>query len=437
MKFSIAEWKIFLIPKLGLIFLLLFSSSSCTKATYSTDKLEEGLINLCKNEYKLPDVQVKTIGSTLGVFVPVDGLIDADFKLDQKSSEKIEDVAISIHRVTTSTDSPVKFYVLTARDTNMTGAEFILTGFTYDVVRVRLLDVSRGEYFKRILRDFRFNPSVTGLEKVKQLFSGLNMNSPEAESLKPFFYPIFSIGKPNTQKIEIKSIKAKEISANEALLHVKTNEFYEPAKGFESLSATFPSGFSNEYLFLVDTALFQNSIKEIVPKYFHTNSEIRQRNIEETFGQYKDIGFIDINGFPKKSLDMPWFLGEQISRRIKNIQDEGIKFNKPFHIQNSFCELKDKSFSFKFNLSSDNPISEKDEQIILSEIVNLAATVLHRYDFTDFEGAEFVDTKTYGRKIYLSRDELELFKDKKIKIEDILFTKFEYRNSKNFLKQKL
>lgn len=419
MKSSLTDWKIFLIPKLGLIFILLFSSNSCTKTTYSKDKLEEGLIKLCKDEYKLHDVQAKIIGSTLGVFIPVDGLIDADFKLNQKASEKIEDVAISIHRVTTSTDSPVKFYVLTARDKNMPGAEFILTGLIYDVVRVRLLDISRGEYFKRILRDFRFNPSVTGLEKVKEIFNGLNMNSPEVETLKPFFYPIFSIGQPDTQKIEIKNIETKEISANEALLYVKTNEFYEPAKGFEALSAIFPPGFSNEYLFLIDTALLQNSVKEIVTKYFYTSSEIRQRNIEETFGGYRDIGFIDINGFPKKGLDMPWFLGEQISRRIKNIQDEEIEYNEPFHIQTSLFEIKDKSFGFKFNISSDNPIPEKNEEIILSAIVNLTATVLHRYDFTDFEGVEFADTKTSGRKIYLSRDELELFRKKKIKLGDV------------------
>ncbi len=137
--------------KLLFILFLLVPIVSCTKPTYSKEKVKESVINLCKEEYGL-DVQVKIIGSTLGVLIPIDGLIGPNLRLNEKAGEKIEDVALSIHRVTMSTDSPLKFYTLTARDTVSQGAEFVLTGFIYDVIRVRLLDISRGEYHKRILR---------------------------------------------------------------------------------------------------------------------------------------------------------------------------------------------------------------------------------------------------------------------------------------------
>src|SRR3989338_2701702 len=167
------------------IFLILASISACDKATYPTGKIEESILKLCKNEYKLEDVKVKIIGSTLGVYIPVEGLVDPEMKLDQKAGKKIENVALSIHRVATSTDMPLKFYILTARDTKTAGAEFILTGFVYDVVRVRLYDISRGEYFQRILRDFRFNPAIVGEKKVRELFDTMNQDPSLIETLKP------------------------------------------------------------------------------------------------------------------------------------------------------------------------------------------------------------------------------------------------------------
>ena len=153
------------------VILLSTSIVSCDKAreaTYSKEKVEQSVIELCKDEYDL-DVDVKIIGSTLGVYIPIEGLVDKELKLDEDAGEKIEDVALSIHRVTMSTDKPLRFYILTARDTKTLGAEFVLTGFVYDVVRVRLLDISRGEYHKRILRDFRFNPAAAGEAKIKEI----------------------------------------------------------------------------------------------------------------------------------------------------------------------------------------------------------------------------------------------------------------------------
>ncbi|MDP2980812.1 MAG: hypothetical protein Q8N67_01930, partial [Candidatus Omnitrophota bacterium] len=203
--------------KVLFIFLILSGLSACDKPTYPTGKIEESVLKLCKDEYNLDNVKVKIVGSTLGVYIPVEGLVDPEMKLDKKAGEKIEDVALSIHRVVTSTDMPLKFYILTARDTKTTGAEFILTGFIYDVVRVRLFDISRGEYFQRILRDFRFNPAIVGERKARELFDALNQNSPLTENLKPILYPIYAIGKKDTQKIEITDIESKELSDHESL----------------------------------------------------------------------------------------------------------------------------------------------------------------------------------------------------------------------------
>lgn len=400
------------------ILLLLISLPACTQATYTKEKVEQSVIKLCKDEYGL-DVQAKIIGSTLGVFIPVDGLVDQDLRLDSDAGEKIEDVALSIHRVIMSTDKPLRFYILTARDTKTPGAEFVLTGFIYDVVRVRLLDISKGEYHKRILRDFKFNPVVVGEVKIKELFSALNEDSPSVQNVKPIFYPIYAIGKEGSQKIEVVGMASKEISAQEALLYVKTKEYYEPLPGFGAYRTIFLPGFGNEYLFLINISMFPNPIKEIVPKYFYSGAEIRQRDLKETFDQHKDIGYIGIDGLPKRDLEPDWFLSQQIARRIKMVFGEDKRLKELFSVQTSEGSVNNKIFQFSFSITSNKP-SDKDDEIIFSRILKLVGRVFYRYSFEDFEGIEIIDARPGGKKLYLSRDDLERFRSHRIKIKDII-----------------
>lgn len=395
------------------------SLAGCNKPTYPTGKVEESVLKLCKDEYKLDNVKVKILGSTLGVYIPIEGLVDSDLKLDEKAGKKIEGVALSIHRVITSTDVPLKFYVLTARDTKTIGVEFMLTGFVYDVIRVRLYDISRGEYFQRILRDFRFNPATAGEQKVKELFATLNKNESMVEALKSILYPVYAIGKPGSQKIEVASIESKELSEKESLLYVKTIEEYKPSPGFEAYLAIFPPGFQNEYLFLIDMSLFASPLREIVSKYFYSNNEIRQRNLKDTFEQYKDSGTIGIDGFPKKDLDIGWFLSQQISRRIKSLFEEDKKLKNSYKVASSLGEIKNRSFQFKFNITSNNN-KEGDQKIIFSKILKMAGKVLHLYKFEEYKDVEFINAADNGGKISLSKEDLERFRKDMLKIEDLI-----------------
>ena len=69
--------------KILVIFLILVSLASCNKPTYPTGKIEESVLKLCKDEYKLDDVKIKILGSTLGVYIPVEGLVTPDLKLNE------------------------------------------------------------------------------------------------------------------------------------------------------------------------------------------------------------------------------------------------------------------------------------------------------------------------------------------------------------------
>jgi hypothetical protein len=295
----------------------------------------------------------------------------------------------------------------------------VLTGFIYDVVRVRLLDISRGEYFERILRDFRFNLSIAGEQRVREIFDVIGQDESITQILKPILYPLYTIGKNGSQKIQIASIESKELSDHESLFYVKTNEYYEPLPGFEVYLAIFPPGFNNEYLFLLDLSLTTNPVKEIVSKYFYSNNEIRQRNLEDTFEQYKDIGYIGTDGFPKNDLSVEWFLCQQISRRIKTLFAENKRLKKSFNAVSSQGDITNGIFRFKFNITSNTNLPN-DERIIFSSIIKMAGAVLHLYSFEDYEGAEFINTAGTEKKIYLSKEDMERFRKNKVSIQNLL-----------------
>ncbi len=388
------------------------------KVTYSEKGVEQSVIELCKKEYDL-DVDVRIIGNTLGVYIPVEGLVDKKLRLDPDAGKKIENVALSIHRVTMSTDRPLKFYALTARDIKTTGAEFILIGHVYDVVRVRLLDISRGEYHKRIIRDFKFNPVVAGLEEIKKLMANLNKNPKFVQGLEDIFYPIYEIGIKNSQKIELSSVMAKEISENEGLFYINTKEYYEPLPNFEVYRAIFPPGFTNEYLILVDVSKMPDPIREIVPKYFYSGTEIRQRDLGKSFAQYKDIGYIGIDGFPKHDIDTNWFLSEQISRRIPVLFQEDKDLRDNYSLKNSVGLWDRGVFRFRFSVEP-NEASYIDEALVFSRIFDMAGYVLRRYSFDDFKGVELIGAMPYEKRLYLTAEELGSFPKHKSDIKKLL-----------------
>ncbi|MFH1782153.1 MAG: hypothetical protein ABH848_00875 [Candidatus Omnitrophota bacterium] len=403
-----------------LVISLLLSFSSCTKKpTYPKEKFEESILKLCKEEYGI-DVDVKIIGSTLGVYLPIDGLVDSQMQLVEKSGEKIENVALSIHRAALSTDRPLTLYSLTARDTKTLGAEFNMVGSTYDIIRVRLLDISRGEYHKRILRSFKFNPTVIGEQKIRKLFKDINENSPSVTKIKDLFYPLNVIAKEGTQKIDIINMSHKEISDEEAIFYIKTKEHYDVKPEFDIYKNIFPPGFENEYLILINISSFDNPIKEIVSRYIYIDTEIRERDLRDTFDKYIDSGYLGIDGLPNRELTLDWFLTQTIVRRIRLLFLEDNVLKKNFKLLKLGAIAQEGVLHFRFNFSSTEETPES-EKIVFDKLLKTITQVIHRYDFKDFEAVEVMDSASEKRIKVLKKD-LEKFRRGKIKIEDLLKT---------------
>jgi hypothetical protein len=168
-------------------FILSFLSAGCQKASYPEDKLASAIQEICHKEYKIENIEVKFNGRTIGVFLPLKKLFASDIKqgilsgqmdnLDSlfepspEAMDQLEDVLFTISRVLLSTDKKIDFYVLDASDTESTGLQLSLTGYVDDIRRVRLWDIPRSEYRKRIFHELKLNRAVLWEQPVRELLA--------------------------------------------------------------------------------------------------------------------------------------------------------------------------------------------------------------------------------------------------------------------------
>jgi len=189
--------------------LLMFISSGC-KPTYPRTKVSDSIIKLCRDEYNT-EVKVKTEGKTLGVYMPIDNLLDSSLQPSEESFEKLGNVLHVLSRVVLSTDADLEFIILVARDSKISGLELVLTRYVEDIKRFMVEDISRGEYIKRMLLETRLDPAdllsnLVPKEKKEQLES-------DEFSIEEVHLPQF-LAKQISRRIEDKFKEDKHLKEN-------------------------------------------------------------------------------------------------------------------------------------------------------------------------------------------------------------------------------
>jgi len=126
------EIKAKLFPVSFLLLPLLFLSG-CGQ-TYPKAKIPEAIVGLCKKEYNA-NVDVKTTGTTVAVYIPVENLFGGELNLDSAASKKIGDVIMGVSRITLSTDAKFNFYIIIAQDPKMPEIEVVYVRYVDDLKR--------------------------------------------------------------------------------------------------------------------------------------------------------------------------------------------------------------------------------------------------------------------------------------------------------------
>ncbi|MBI4711330.1 MAG: hypothetical protein HY767_02570, partial [Candidatus Omnitrophica bacterium] len=175
---------------LSFTLLCLFSLSGCGSATYPEARCKEALREIALKEYGIPQIEVEFVGTTLGVFLPLDKLFEADlkealmsgkvtdmeslFQPTEEAIDKVEDILFSMSRIMLSTDKKIDFYYLQATDIEKSGMDLTFIGQIDDLKRVRFWDIPRSEYRKRIIHDLHMNRAALWHRPVRHFFKDLN-----------------------------------------------------------------------------------------------------------------------------------------------------------------------------------------------------------------------------------------------------------------------
>jgi hypothetical protein len=137
-----------------------------------------------------------------------------------------------------------------------------------------------------------------------------------------------------------------------------------------------------------------------------------------------DIGYWN-NKFYIKDITLPEFLAEQITSRIRLEFREDKILKEQFLLKSAkgvYTSKKDKRL-FVFEVFAEKSAGSiastiEDSDKMFETVLSIAAHVIHGYHLQDYDGVEVIDQKE-GRSIEVGPEELEKFRTKKLKFNEI------------------
>lgn len=431
--------------------------SGCAKS-YPNESLKESLLEICRKEYGIENVEVKIAGDTLGVYLPFGRLFSTDlkdaiaagrirnveslFQPSPEAIEKIEDLLFALSRVMMSTDVPLRFYVLQVTDVEHSGLELTLTGYLDDIKRVRIWDISRTEYRNRIMHEIHLNQAVVWHGPVRKFFQDLGTqpldkvrlkylgDSLSLENLKHLFFDALPPGdaSPRAQvEWQIEDIRSVDLDKTGAVVYAKVNPTLKGVKT-QKLSKT-----PLEYLFIVSIfADEEPHVVRIIPFQYRDEkgdwTKIAfptELQLEKNLSEWRQE-------FTLEPLHLGTFLAQQLTRRVQADLAADERIHNTFHLIKIGFEYIEQPEPGRFAMNIQAKLRDQDggtpgRNILLHEDMLYALNLAFR---------EFVDlVKNYGFGGYqqislnvsdtnvpwvLNRDQLELFRRKEVDMAGLL-----------------
>lgn len=165
---------------------VLISLCGCVPS-YPKEKLPSAVKEVCKIEYKM-DVDVTVVGSTMGIYYPMKGLLDAGLGISNDSWDTISNLLLIASRVVLSTDADIKFYCVITQDARLPELQVVIVKYVEDVKRGLYQSISRNESFKRTLLSINLTPQAEKERSVEKVFDKLDVEEvTRQEVLEEFF----------------------------------------------------------------------------------------------------------------------------------------------------------------------------------------------------------------------------------------------------------
>lgn len=384
-----------------------FLFCSCSSPSYPKDRVAESLVNLCRDEYKM-DVQAQMKGTTLGVRVNIPGLIDSlrhsagssavhlpglmvegryaekgfGFRVFAKGEfvrvakrdetdrppkepepaiKKLQQISTALNRVCLSTNAPIEFYQMIARDPGPDNLDVILSGYIMDSKRAQFYGISMGEMQSRSQFGVRLQPEELARQTVAsflrdlrrlplpKLLSAYTSPSKRFSDLLPKILLAAVDLKGMEQELIDENWPARQIDRETALVYVPLLVLREEG------ALLFTVEIHDSSASLLDIDRLQDGK---LPK------------VHEELGSPEQWG----KGFYLESLSLPDFLAEQIARRVM------AEFQPLESLEDKARPAKPKE--------KPKPANLKD---VTRTLVETTAYVTQSYEFKDFRDLSVVD----------------------------------------------
>ncbi|MBD3427225.1 MAG: hypothetical protein GF409_08410 [Candidatus Omnitrophica bacterium] len=183
-----ATFKKALIPASAVFVLAAFlvAVPACTP-TYPKEKLPQAVKSVCKQEYDM-DVDVTLKGSTMGIYYPMKGLLDAGMGISEDAWDNISNLILIASRVVLSTDADVKFYCVITQDVRLPELQVVIIKYVEDVKRGMVRNISRSESFKRTLFSINLTPQAKKERSIEKVFNKLGVGEDTRQKVLEEFF---------------------------------------------------------------------------------------------------------------------------------------------------------------------------------------------------------------------------------------------------------
>ena len=155
--------------------------------TYPREGLEEAVKTVCKSEYNM-DVDVTVVGSTIGIYHPMVGLLDAGMGISKEAWDKISSLILIASRVVLSTDADIKFYCVITQDERLPELQVVISKYVDDVKKGMYRNISRNESFKRTLFTINLTPQAKKERSIEKIFSKIGVGDETKEKVLDEFF---------------------------------------------------------------------------------------------------------------------------------------------------------------------------------------------------------------------------------------------------------
>lgn len=171
---------------LATVLSMLMSVPGCMP-TYPKEKLPEAVKTVCKTEYNM-DVDVTVEGSTMGIYYPMKGLLDAGLGISEEAWDQISNLILIASRVVLSTDADIEFYCVITQDARLPELQVVIIKYVEDIKRGMVRNISRSESFKRTLFSINLTPQAKKERSIEKVFNKLGVGDETRQKVLDEFF---------------------------------------------------------------------------------------------------------------------------------------------------------------------------------------------------------------------------------------------------------